>query len=318
MYDYIPGMMPQGTGPQPTQDTQPTDLKGQWDSWLQNPVNRNALLGFGTQLMMGSWGSPIASALGAGIESAQGTEKLMQDEAIRQEGVANKLGEAGTEREFKAGENQLDRDAALDRTNIMAQSRETIAGNRGANNSAFNTGYRAKMQALQIPLLSGDISQEDAEQLAISAGQAAAAAAPTGYTQPGNSAAPGQGAPTNGVQAPSVGGTGQGGNAPAASPVAPKKGPSYDALITKYGAETVEGVLADPQKRSAFEAKFGKIEGVPASKGNVAPKFKGMEDGTKTAPFKSRDKAGAGDYYLKPNGKKARKGLFVGLEKEED
>jgi hypothetical protein len=317
MYDYIPGMMPQGTGPQPTQDSQPTDLKGQWDSWLQNPVNRNALLGFGTQLMMGSWGSPIASALGAGIESAQGTEKLMQDEAIRQEGVANKLGEAGTERDFKATENQLDRDAALERTKLVSDTRLQTSGGR-ANNSAYNTGYRSMMNALQLPMMSGEITPEQAEAAAIAAGERAAATAPTGLGGTGNSAAPGQGTPTNGVQQSPVGGTAPAGNAPAGSPVAPKKGPSYDALITKYGAETVDSVLSTPEKRQQFEAKFGKIEGVPASKGNVAPKFKGMEDGTKGAPFKSRDKAGPGDYYVKANGKKARKGLFVGLEKEED
>lgn len=313
-YDYIPGMMPQEvTGPQPTQDSQPADLTTQWKSWLENPVNRNMMLGAGMQLMMGSWGSPIASAMGAGIESAAGTEKLMQDEAIRQEGVANKLGEAETERGWKSGENQLDRQAAQQRADTMSSTRLQTSGAR-ANNSAFNTAYRTKMQALQIPLLSGEITQEEAEGLALAAAERAAASAPAGYVQPGNSASPGQGASTNGVQQPSVGGTGT--PPPAAgspSPGQQTKALDYNYLLKTYGADSVT-----PERLEAAKARGYTITNMPGEKAKPNPSFKGLEDGTKTAPFKSRDKAGAGDWYITASGKKARKGLFKGLEKEED
>lgn len=300
-------------------DTAEPNLQQKWQSWMQNPVNRNGLMAFGTQLMMGSWGSPVASALSAGIESAAGTEQVLKADALNAQTRADRLGEADTERGFKAGENEKDRAAALERAKLVSNTRLQTAGSRG-NNSAFNTAYRAKYQALQIPLLSGDITQEEAEQLALSAGEAAAAAAPIGYNSQGNAPAPGQGAPTNGV--PGAAGTvppgpqtGASGAPGASSGKAPY---DYNELKKKYGASWGENFDSRVQ---AFEAAGHKITGKPVSKGAVPkdPSFKGTADGTAKAPFPTRQQAvqqGWGSYYKDANGKLKMYSIIGDMDRE--
>ncbi len=306
----------------PTQDTQPTDLKGQWDSWLQNPVNRNGLLAFGTSLMMGSWGNPLANSLAAGVESAAGTEQVQNNEAIRNQSRNDELSQFGQKRE-EAG---LDRQNRLDVAKIGADSRTQIAANRQNNQLGtqekihYRTAYNKTLESLRNNniLLPPDqqLSEEDMAAQAMAQGEAAVSnyrsifGSDAGPTSQANSGAPGAAGTT-----PAAGQTPAGG-VPRAAGAAAQKGPSYSDIVAKYGADRVDALLADPQRRQQFESQFGKVQAVPASKGQVPanPSFKGTEDGTQKAPFSSREKAGAGQWYKDAQGNAKRKGLFQGLE----
>lgn len=320
--DIIPGLGggPASVGPAPTTEAQPADLKSEWDSFLQNPVNRNGLLGAGLQLMMGSWGSPLAASVGAGIESMAGTEKVLHDQDVQERAFNTGRSDVAADESFRRDEL-----AARERmNNADNQTRTSIASTKTGRSpnvvSAYNTAYRQKMQAYAIPLMSGEITQEDAEAAALAAAERAAQSAESVVSNNGSNGVPG-----GPVQAGS-GGNGPAGtqgaanNSAASGPptASPNKGPSYKDISTRYGQDVVDQMLQNPERRAQFEAKWGKVEGIPAAKGQLPknPAFKGTAAGTKESPFASRDQAKAGQWYKTKDGKKKRKGLFESMEEE--
>jgi hypothetical protein len=294
-----PAGAPIGPAPAPA-------AQSEWDSFLSDPRNRAGLLGFGLQMMMGGWGNNVASSLGAGIESYAGAEKLQYDQALNERTRQDQL----AERQRQSSEAELDRQNRKDIAGMYTQSRETVAGMRQSRSpsqlAAYTAAYRSSMDASQIPILSGQMSLEEAEAQARAAAEAASMSAQS------------VGA-AGGFQANSGGTPAPGGVPPPAQTAASGvptgvqgSGPSYSDLVARYGQAQVDAALADPQKRAQIEARVGKIQGLPPSKGGTIPSFAGVAkpDGSKAAPFASAAEAGFGKHFIGADGKIKLKTLF--------
>jgi hypothetical protein len=96
-------------------------LKAQWDSVLQDPKTRGALLSFGLNLMTPSWGSPIANAMGAAAQSYAGAEDLERTRAVEERDRATSLSEKEADRKLRRDINTEDNAAAMARTRVAKE-----------------------------------------------------------------------------------------------------------------------------------------------------------------------------------------------------
>lgn len=123
------------------------DLKGQWDSWLAQPENRNAMLSAGLQLMTGGWGNTtqqIAQAIGAGAESAGRTQQIQKTEEQEEERFAASQGNQAANRAQRE-RLQSERISAADRR----QSRSLATRQGGANSTQAVTERQVLVELLR-------------------------------------------------------------------------------------------------------------------------------------------------------------------------
>lgn len=244
-----------------TLDTQPTDLKSQWDSALANPALRAGLLSFGLQALTGGWGSgmtQIAGAVGAGAEAASANESDAEAKALKAQARTDTLGQNAEENKIKREEIGARKDIA----NTVAGSRVQAASIRANLDSSgqkmwdsiYTKTLTGKQQAAAMGIGDGDPTTWATEaQTAADTALSARSAAPTAKPGPGGTTPP----PTQpGATEPPTGGT--------------KGTHLYNDLIKK-GADkkALDTMLLDPKKRAEFEAKFGPVKGVPALTPNM-------------------------------------------------
>ena len=266
---------------QPSQST-PTDpagLKGQWDSWMSQPANRAAMLGFGLQALAdgyGSVGQQLAGALSNGIASGQGYEELL-----------HKREEEAADRGLKS--RSLDQTAALQREHFASTerihagdraSREKIAGmytdQRLATASMkqdmkplvqqeYMKAYNAVHQRLTDPIarqLAGlpddpAAAQAAVERMAKQAGDAAATAFEARFgagNGAGTSGNLGNGGGPMGNPAPAGGQISPG--LPTPSPTSTTKPTLRQLLSNPQYKSTVEQALANPAGRQVLRNKI--------------------------------------------------------------
>lgn len=276
----------------------PAGVKGQWDSWLSNPANRAAMLGFGLQALAGGHGSigqQLAGALSNGIASGQGYEELAHKRA--EEAASN----ARSERRLDQAE-ELKRETLTSNERIHAadrQSREKIAGmytdQRMATASMrqdmkplvqqeYMKAYNAVHQRLTDPSarqLAGlpddpTAAQTAVERMAKQAGDAAASAFEArfgGGNGPGTSGNLGNGGAPSGSPAPAGGQISPGLPAPsAASATKPTlqqllASPQYKATVTQAlanpaGRAVLRNKIADPQALDAYEPSTANTDAI--------------------------------------------------------
>lgn len=299
--------------PGPTMDAQQPNLQQKWESFMSNPVNRSMMVGAGLQLMMGSWGNQVGNAFAAGIDSAAGTEKVMQDQANLDADEQLKRDQLAQQ----ASEGELDRQSRERIAGTYATSREAVADKRIANArnpnyiSAYNTAYRSTRQGLELSVMAGEMSQEEAEAAAIAAGERAGLSAMQTVPAGGSGPLPGQGTPGNGNTGSQGGMPGQGQTAATGQRQGSTNAPKtfqYSDLKRRFG-----NTPGFDEKVAAFEAQGYKVAGKPLTKKSVeagAPKYGGVQpDGSKESPFASSAQAGRGQHFLK-NGEVWYKNVF--------
>lgn len=124
--------------PVPT-TAQPADLESQWKGWLDNPANKAGLISFGLQAMTGSWGNgaaQLATAIGSGLETAAGAQKIEQDRQLAERKRAEAQSEHADNMAFREKELKSREKIA----NIMASTKLDVANIRaGAAGSGLNS-----------------------------------------------------------------------------------------------------------------------------------------------------------------------------------
>lgn len=133
MFDTLGGLLGVGGQPAAPDTTQQADLETQWKGWLDNPANKAGLIAFGLQAMTGSWGngaSQLATAIGTGLETAAGANKIEQDRIAAERARSDKLGDAESDRALRRELNAADITSRERVANIMASSRLDVANVR--------------------------------------------------------------------------------------------------------------------------------------------------------------------------------------------
>lgn len=253
MFEELGGML---GAQQPAVPAAPDpQLKSEWDGWMSNPANRAGLMSFGLQLMTGGWGGPgsqVAQALGAGVEAASGTQKMIDAETNRKE-AQDRL-DANREED-----RQLKRDLAAERATERANTKAAGAEERALRRAemAYNqllrldTTYSDKITKLRESKLVADeetsaaiddeIAKVEKQRADLAKRQAALAPGVPGLGGMGDA-----GGETSGISAGTAAGgdSATGGN----GPVAPTSGAATE------GALNPTELLATlpPEKQAAF------------------------------------------------------------------
>lgn len=256
MFDQLGGLL----GAQPPAQPAAADpgLKSEWDGWLSNPANKAGLMSFGLQLMTGGWGGAsgqMAQALGAGVEAASGTQRMVDAETNRKEAQAR----ADSNREE---DRQLKRDLAAERAGERADNKAASAEERALRRAemAYNQLLRldatysdkiTKLRENKAFALDDDMAAATDAEIAKLEKQRADLAKRQAALAPGVPGLGGEGSDggeTSGISAGTAAGgdsaPGQGGG------VAPTSGASTGGALNPSAA--LAGL--SPEKKAAFDA----------------------------------------------------------------
>jgi hypothetical protein len=317
--------------PQTAVPAQPDpELKGQWDSWLQNPANRAGLLSFGLQAMTGGWGNTsqqLAAALGAGVEGYQGAQKFQLDQELQERQRNDKLNEQEADRALRRELAETNNKAAMDRTIYSADRR--IGSNPSVKDQAFwdrvyqNERKRLQKQAADNsdPLnrkinesmgieMGAPMSDEELDAAAAEAADRALAAR---QKRTGGANA---GAKTSEISAGTGGSVGSEGGGETAATGARRgsnnNGPSYKDITPYLTNPEVKALWSTPEGRAQLEAKGYRDSAAVAQEGAKSGGIAGIKTniesgaGTATNPHKgifSYVRAKPGEYWLDAYGK---------------
>lgn len=277
-------------------------IKGQWDSWMSDPANRAALLGFGIQALAGGGGSfnqQLAAALGNGAASAQGYDQLVHqreteaaDRDFRERQLSSSNSRADAQLASTERIHAADRASREKIANIYADQRLATAGMRVDQHpliqqefmKAYNithSKYADPLSRQMDPSLPKDAAAAEAEieRRAQAAGTAAANAfqarfgtggAPIGGTgtsvNPTNGGAPGGNPPGNIPQ------ISPGSPVAPATPTTTGAKPTLQQLLAnpQYAA-TVQRALQDPAARAILKSKVADPTSIDAFAQPAAP-----------------------------------------------
>lgn len=243
--------------PQPQADP---ELKSQWQSWLDNPANKAALMGFGIQALSGSYGSAgqqLAAAMGNGMASGAGYEKIAKDDAqqawerqMKEQALAQAAGdkdEARTVRReelaLRAQEGEANRTSHEKIAGIYANSREAIAGSKADLKPLIQQEWMKAYNMAQADIM---LSTKPAEERDVEARRRANAAAEAFRAQFG-------GAETS--EKPAKEKVPKGGAVTPVSPISPSATvPANPATPTTTGGKpSLAELLANPKYKDITE-----------------------------------------------------------------
>lgn len=288
---------------QPQVDGQP-DLTNQWKSWLDQPANKAALLGFGIQALAGGYGSAgqqLAAALGNGIASGAGYDKLqreneqqMWERSVKEQQIANESGRREDERNIRretltqqASEGALNRASHEKIAGIYANSRENIAAGKQdlkpLIQQEYMKAYNTTLQKLSDPIsrqLAGLKSDEEVHILAKKAGDAAAAAFEAQFGAKGSAG--------TSVNSPNGSGSGSGAGSPVsqispsnsvASATPPAQKPTLAQLLANpQWKDKVTAAMNNPAARELLKSKIADPQSLEAPSSNEGLAITGMPE----------------------------------------
>ncbi len=181
MFDFLNPLAP--VAPNPAQaPTPPAAPQQQWETYLQNPDVRAAMLSAGLAMMRPSWGGPgqaIVSGIGAGAETYGDREQ--QSRAIALQERAHQ--ESQSDRAERQKDKDLDRSQALTIAEMNNKTRKELFNMRASGaggpsrtaNAAFQKVYDKEREAvtgvLADPQLTEGLDPQDVENLIMARAQ---------------------------------------------------------------------------------------------------------------------------------------------------